>query len=88
MGSRSQVYGVLAVADLHGSALMQHMRTCLLSACGVPVPERRKGKVCAALNFTQQLHALTRLRQGKPLCAIANSYASGASAEGTGLCDA
>ena len=28
-----------AVADLHGSALMQHMRTCL-SDWDVPVPER------------------------------------------------
>jgi len=38
-GKRSQVDGVLAVADLHASALMHHMRTCL-SDCGVPVPER------------------------------------------------
>ena len=38
MGKRSQVDGVLAVADLHGSALMQHMRTHL-SDCKVPVSD-------------------------------------------------
>jgi len=44
MGSRSQVGGVLAVADLHGSALMQHMRTCLSDCAGAPA---LKDKVCA-----------------------------------------
>ena len=38
MGKRSQVDGVLAVADLHGSALMQLMRTHL-SDCKVPVSD-------------------------------------------------
>lgn len=50
LGKRSQVDGVLAVAALHGSALMQQMRAHL-SDCPVPVPDRLRA--CYTVNHPE-----------------------------------